>query len=148
MNNPQSDDPRHALFPHPPGCTGHRLWRMLHERCGAESIEYVTSFDRRNLVTGTKFTAERARRGAQELLPRLTDYHVVLLGSDTVRAFGLVSAPALVWQAGGGPWARWCRMPHPSGRNLWFNDEVNRLAAGLLLEELFQRYGARAGGSR
>ena len=28
-------------------------------------------------------------------------------------------------------------LPHPSGRNLWYNDPTNRLLAGMLLSELY-----------
>lgn len=142
MNNPLSSDPRHALWPHPPGCTGHRLWQMLNDRCGAFQNDYTEAFDRRNVLSARQWSAQAARRGAQELAPRLAGRDVVLLGSDTIKAFALPPVPPLAWQTGGGAWARWIRVPHPSGRNLWFNDEVHRLATGLLLEELLALHGA------
>jgi hypothetical protein len=104
MNNPVSSDPAHALFPHPPGCTGYRLWEMLKTRIPhVTRREYLDAFDRRNVVGHAVYNREEA----------------------------LLLHP----QENGG--VSWRQIPHPSGRNLWFNDEQNRTLVAMLLEDLY-----------
>lgn len=139
MTNPLGDDPRMALFPSPERSAGHRLWRMLHEVSGATRVEYRDGFDRRNLVVG-EWNANAAKDGAARLreeleLPRpggrpLT---VVALGREVAAAldmsFELISPvvrDGVIWR----------QVPHPSGRNLFYNDPVHRMMVGVLLEEL------------
>jgi hypothetical protein len=137
MNNPVSSDPAHALFPHPPGCTGYRLWEMLKTRIPhVTRREYLDAFDRRNVVGHAVYNREEARLGASRLYMEFfgTGRTVVLLGAETVVAFGL---PRLLLhpQENGG--VSWRQIPHPSGRNLWFNDEQNRTLVAMLLEDLY-----------
>lgn len=145
MNNPISADPEHALYPHPPGCAGARLFHMLEEQLpNIKRRDYLQAFERVNLVTGD-WSATAGRRGAAELLPRLTGRMVCLLGRDVLQSFGLhrghVAAP-LAWQhtlglTGG---FGWCLVPHPSGRNTWYNDKENRTRTGRLLATLYNDY--------
>lgn len=137
MNNPVSSAPEHALFPHPVGCTGHRLYEMLRERVPTVTRrEYLDRFDRRNVVCGKFYDKKLAREGAAKLEQEFwgSGRTVVLLGNDTVSAFGhprLLIHPQII----GGVTYR--QIPHPSGRNLWFNDEDNRRMVAMLLEDLF-----------
>jgi hypothetical protein len=137
MNNPISSAPEHALFPYPPGCTGHRLLEMLQSRVpGATRREYLARFDRRNVVYGPLFDKQIARDGAAGLYSEFfgSGRTIVLLGADTAAAFGiprLLIHPQII---GGSTWRQ---IPHPSGRNLWFNDKQNRLLVAMLLEDLF-----------
>jgi hypothetical protein len=134
MNNPLSADPRHALFPHPPGCAGHRLWRMLHEVSGCPKSAYVSGFDRRNLVSGY-WTKASAAQAADAFAPPPSGV-ILVLGQQVARALGL--APLLLSpQPRGG--ATFRVVPHPSGRNLWYNVAEHRVVVGLLLEELICR---------
>lgn len=136
MNNPISDDPRHALFPHPEGCSGHFLWLMLRERVPhASRDDYVRTFDRVNLVVGD-WTRETGKRAADLLYAREwgSGRTVVLLGEEVRKAFGhprLLVHPQTI----GG--CIWRQIPHPSGRNLWYNDREHRRMVGTLLEELY-----------
>src|SRR5580765_7245676 len=89
MSNPLSTDPTHALYPAPPGCSGHRLWAMLHEVSGATRREYVDGFDRRNLIAGPwdKGAARDAARRFSSAVSQETI--VVVLGQEAARALGL-----------------------------------------------------------
>lgn len=137
MNNPVSDDPGHALFPLPPGCTGHRLYEMLRAEMGATQREYLHVFDRRNLVIG-EWRLGHARENAALLLPSLAGRHVVLLGREVVKAFQLPRMQAgAVHRAGD---ATFYQLPHPSGRNPWYNAEENRRIASELLGRLYREY--------
>lgn len=139
MNNPVSTERGHELFPAPEGCTGHRLWRMLHERTSATRMSYLESFERRNLVRSAIYSATVARLNAREIYRELesTGRTIVLLGRSVQVAFNI--PPLLVHpQVIGG--CTWRQIPHPSGRNLWYNDKKNVKVVELLLEELYRAY--------
>lgn len=136
MNNPLSRDPRHALFPSPPGCTGHRILEMLRERRTVTISQYLRAFDRRNLVSGERWSSARGSAGADELVRELmgSGRTVVVLGSETRRALGLERVLIHPVTAHG---VHWRQLPHPSGRNLWYNDPACRALAADLLAELY-----------
>lgn len=136
MNNPLSVAPEHALYPSPPGCSGWRLWMLLRERLpSVRRGDYVRAFDRMNLVVGP-WSRAAARERAEALVAGgdLRERTVLLLGSEVREAFGL---PARLVHPvySGGFTSR--QLPHPSGRNLWYNDPDNRRLAGMVLEELY-----------
>lgn len=142
MNNPLSTQPGHELYPAPEGCTGHRLWKILYARTGAFRQQYLDTFERKNLVRGVIFDRKAAKMKARAMSAELQDSHrvVVLLGNDVRTAFGhprLLIHPQVI----GGCTFR--QLPHPSGRNLWYNDPDNLKLAELLLEELFVNYHNR-----
>jgi hypothetical protein len=139
MNNPISSRPEYVLWPDPPNCTGWRLWKMLHDRCGATKHDYIRAFDRMNLVTGKQWSAAEGRREAQRLRPMLRGRVVVLLGQDVRSSFGV---PKLLIHPQEVDGVVWRQLPHPSGMNLWYNDPTNVSMAGMLLAELFE--GAKA----
>lgn len=163
MNNPVSTRPGHELYPLPEGCTGNRLWKMLHQRTGASMSQYRDTFERRNLVRGLEYDRLRARARAHEMVCELrgSGRTVVLLGNAVREAFnfclrgsgtlfepepGGTSSdglpPLLVHpqEAGG---CTWRQIPHPSGRNLFYNSEKNREVVALLLEELYLAYNGK-----
>ena len=133
MNNPVSVDPRHALYPVPRGCTGHRLWLVLNELDGTSVSRYLRLFERVNLVQG-RWNAVTARARAQELRPTMSGRSSVLLGREVWGAFHLprVEACASVDLHDAVVYF----VPHPSGRNLWYNDGDNRRRVGELLASL------------
>jgi hypothetical protein len=141
MNNPVSSNPAHALYPHPVGCTGHRLFEMLQSRIPTcKRHEYLSAFDRRNVVPHRVWDKQTAVEGAHKLEQEFwgSGRTIVLLGADTVAAFGiprLLVHPQII---GGSTWRQ---IPHPSGRNLWYNDEQNKLLVSMLLEDLFNVTG-------
>jgi len=133
MNNPLSDDPRYDLFPYPPGCTGHRLLQLL--SAGTTRGEYMQGFERRNLLHQREWDPHEALRAAERLLPDLDGRFVVVLGSAVRAALGLSRVQALTVSGcvRDGIAFSWLAFPHPSGRNLWYNDPGNREAAGRAL---------------
>jgi hypothetical protein len=134
MNNPISQAPGHALYPHPPGSTGHRLWQMLEDRAGVTKRGYLAAFDRRNLVIGAEWSRAAGALAAGDMLPRLRDRVVLLLGDEVRRCFGLPWVLIHPVEADG---AVFRQLPHPLGKCLWYNDRENRRVAASLLEELY-----------
>ncbi len=127
-DNPHSLDPRHALYPHPPGCAGDRLChRILDEHRGS----YLEKYDRTNLCSGAWSTTE-ARVRALDLLE--SGRPMVLLGARVARAFGLDFLPFSV-ACGASLMAV---LPHPSGRCRLWNDVGSYARARATVEQLRQ----------
>jgi hypothetical protein len=138
MNNPLSPHPRHALYPDPPGCTGYRLWQMLAEHTGATKQQYLEVFERTNILHARKWSRADAEAAADGRWESWNGREVVVLGDDTRRALALPDVPLILPQYHEG--VRWRRVPHPSGRNHWYNSALHRIEVGLVLEELYTRY--------
>lgn len=145
MNNSLSVEPEHALYPLPDGCTGNRLWKMLHNETGATMQQYLAAFERTNLVVGP-WDKSAGRESAASMLPGLSGRTVVLLGKAVLASFAGVPKVLSVgdrWDlaARGKPGefepAMFYALPHPSGRNPWYNDRENRKRAARLLAELY-----------
>jgi hypothetical protein len=137
MCNPLSRDPEHALYPSPPGCTGHRLWQLLRIRQpGVTEQQYLRAFDRRNLVAGREWDTLTGEMNAVIMTSELwcSGRTVLLLGEKVRRAFGLEKLLVHPQERDG---CTWRQLPHPSGRNAWYNAQDNRRVASLLLEELY-----------
>jgi len=125
-----------ALYPLPIGCTGHRVFSMLSEAGNFTRQQYLAAFARTNLdESDFRSKLERART-------------VVCLGATVWADLDLPSSvPLLGWAVEDR--RRYCRVPHPSGRNYWYNRPSNRAAVGALLadlargEEPWQRTEAR-----
>lgn len=144
MNNPLSRRPEHALYPEPSGCTGHRIFMMLKSVLPEISEEdYLSKFDRRNMLVGEEWKLELARHAAADIWPLTRGRKIVMLGAQVCRAMGLSNGsravPPLCWQTvatyGG---AQWAQVPHPSGLNRWYNQPGNRAAAAAFLAELYR----------
>lgn len=162
MNNPLSTRPGHELYPAPEGCTGHRLWRLLNARTDASRVQYLDTFERRNLVTAKEWDRLAARARAYEMWQELkgTGRTIVLLGNSVRESFDYIARgdfsvlgadstglpPLLVHpQVAGG--CTWRQIPHPSGRNTWYATQENRKVVELLMEELYVGYTKAAGRS-
>lgn len=95
---------------------------------------YAATFARVNLVReypGRLWPRERARAQAEVISRRMRHgRRLLLLGRKVAAAFDHEAA-----------WFEWrdgaCVMPHPSGRNRWWNDLGNRAAARRFLAGLF-----------
>lgn len=135
MNNPISQLLEHALYPYPPGCTGWRLWDMLNDGVsgGVTKRQYLATFDRRNLVVGD-WSLQQARAGARAMYASLQGREVLVLGNGPRDAFGLKPLLLHPQQVAG---ITWRQLPHPSGRNHWYNDRACRATASALLAELY-----------
>lgn len=78
-----------------------------------------------------------AREAARLIIPRMYDRRTILLGQKVAAAFGLAGGEAML------EWAtRWTSdiagaevaiVPHPSGRNRWWNDRANVARASTFL---------------
>lgn len=136
MNNPLSDEPEFDLFPYPQGSAGWRLWKMLPE--GTTRRDYLDAFDRLNLLRAREWNMAAARTAAGLLGPALAGRRVVLLGTQVRAALGFAATEPFVWHKCVIPPFKWAAMPHPSGRNLWYNQPTNKAAAAAFLLELFK----------
>lgn len=140
MNNPYGVDPHYALYPLPENSAGGRLYDMIREGTHLTRPQYVSMFDRYNLVSGP-WNAVAAKHRICELLPQLADRHVVLLGKEVQRAFGVLTKAAVgedrrVVRLLPRAEATFYAIPHPSGRNQWYNDPENRERVVCLLARL------------
>jgi hypothetical protein len=125
-------DPTLPLFPVPSTSAGGRLASFM----GLTRGEYLVSFDRINLLqdfpgkTGRddKFPMTKAKIAAAAIKPLLRDRVVILVGRNVANAFGL-EAEFHSWVEG----LHYCRLmavvPHPSGRNHWYNKQEHKQIA-------------------
>lgn len=135
MNNPLwPDDPEKALWPHPSGCTGHRLWQFLSMRVPVTREQYLDAFERVNMVLGPVWQRRLAEEAAPRLIKRFQGRHVLALGQEVARALDIPpDAPRMLPFPWEGMTVR--LIPHPSARSLWYNLEANKVALGMILEE-------------
>lgn len=137
-NNPLHSAPEYALYPYPPGCTGDRIFQMLESRIpDIRRKQYLDGFERRNLVNSKVWDAKEAERGAAKLEQELwgSGRVVVLLGNDVRAAFRHPRSLLHPYIVGG---VTYRQIPHPSGRNLFYNDATNRELVARLLEDLYR----------
>lgn len=149
MNNPQSPLPTHCLYPHPEGCAGHRLWRMLEEagrlhpdRHYISRKEYLERFERRNLLDSVVWDRSAAQAAAGALRERLRGRVAAILGQATRKALRLRRP------GGKRAWFLWdwdpelnlwyVLLPHPSGRCREYNDPAMCEAAGKILLQMYR----------
>lgn len=131
-NYERYDPEKHALFPYPTGCAGHRLWRMT----GITRLEFI-SISRRNLLDyypgltsggqGDYFPLDEARDAATELIPELFGRNVLMVGHNVAKAFRFDKDPRFTWHSHGS--FNYACIPHTSGRNRWYNDRINKRTA-------------------
>jgi hypothetical protein len=139
-NNPQFGDAEHALWPEPPNGTGANILKMLREHLpDLTQREYVLGFDRRNILDSKTWNDRAAREAAAPLWSELGGRRIVLLGSKVFHSIhGKDTTPPqpIDWVTDFED-RTWCLLPHPSVKNLWYNDPINRAAAEMLLAELY-----------
>lgn len=129
LDNPHSRRPDHALYPAPVGSAGYRLWVMLRAlEPTLRRTHYASRFDRRNLCD---YPAPLRQSYLRERFVALEDglggRTVVGLGVRVRDAMGLRGQPACTLHRLSGSsvlLAGW--IPHPSGRNRWYNNPDNR----------------------
>jgi hypothetical protein len=137
MNNPYSERPDRALAPLPVNSAGGRIHKMLRARTGATKSQYMRAFERRNLLDRVEWCAVEAAARAQDLVTDLQGREVVVFGWVVAEALGLPKDVIIHPFEHRG--VLWRRVPHPSGRNLWYNKRENTAMVELLLEELYVR---------
>jgi hypothetical protein len=144
LDNPQSSDPRYALFPHPSGCAGHRLMSMMQE-----VSEQIRQRDYINIPKSNLFSCGRMPKKNKNgfLLMAATtltmsmegsNQKVILLGNEVRNAvLGKKIGESLremtfVKLLG----CQYAWIPHPSGRNQYYNDTRRRRKIGRFLVEV------------
>jgi hypothetical protein len=115
-SNPYGSDPEFALYCYPPGCAGHRLFRIL----GLPEDQYL-GLHRTNLCAGEWSTVQAKDRVWELLSPQAPWNVIVLLGRKVTESFqkvALEDVPLVAFST------RVCcpgmtlvSLPHPSGRN-------------------------------
>ena len=134
-SNPYGADPRLALYPSPPGCAGARLCGILL----MTGREYLQTFDRTNLLEGSRWSAPWARESANALSVGNRRRYRVLLGARVAAAHGVPFAPYTFR----GPCGHWLILPHPSGRSrLWCEPGAAERARRLVLALVEEARGA------
>ena len=155
-DNPYGADPRHALFCWPERSAG---WNLAHRILGLRRGTYLRKTVRYNLCEG-KWSAPAARERAHEILVQHANQTandvLVLLGRRVVGAFygGPDGCPQSDWPpaftTGHAAYAplngretldshrgdNLIILPHPSGRNLIWNDPMAVPKARALFEQL------------
>lgn len=111
-----------ALYPYPPRSAAGRLKDML----GMGRVEYLETFARANLLDaypGPVFPLSRARPLAAPLAQKLAPRPLVLLGRGVAQAFRFPEQEVCRWADYllEDVWIRAAMVPHPSGRNLFYN---------------------------
>lgn len=148
-DNPYSQDPRYALFYEPAGATGASLCFRILEM---DPRDYMRVFDRANLCVGG-WSKPTARESARAILERPRKA-LILLGKDVAEAFGLgrdwefLESTELLSQhkRERGRFQVVYRtptivLPHPSGRNRLWNDQMLRRRAREAVRDLLLRTG-------
>ena len=111
-----------------------RIGARLATCCGLSLAEFLTTFDRVNLLDvqpqdsgkGMTFNVKEAARVAQGLEQTFVPgQFVLLLGKRVASAFGLVNVTYFDWFALNH--AKAVIVPHPSGANRWWNVQENEL---------------------
>lgn len=112
--------------------------RRLAALAGVEPDQLPRLFALDNLLP-IYMPSHEALREAGELYQFLPGWHYVLAGSQVVKALGTRARPRGAGTHDGPGVLRWFEsregvvmavLPHPSGRNRWYNDAGNAAAAG------------------
>lgn len=128
-------DPSLPLYPHPSTSAGGRLAQFM----GLGAEDYIDAFERLNLVQeypgrrkhDDKFPLYQARLRAGELRPLMRGRTVILMGRKVASAWGepVAQAEFFEWVRCGTFGTMLAVVPHPSGRNHWYNSSENRQQA-------------------
>lgn len=116
-----------------------RVGRRIAEYAGVTLDEYLELTDRHNLFAKPIpfWSAPHAEQNAIDVWPMLVGRRTLLLGKNVTRAFGLHPADLLLSWRSPIPELEVAMLPHPSGRNLWWNEAANRVAARSFLHATF-----------
>lgn len=142
-DNPYGAEPEFALYCYPPGCAGYRLRRIL----GLPQHQYL-ALRRTNLCVGG-WSTKAARTRAWDLLsagdPTAPSAVMILLGRKVTEAFEKVALDGATLDPFSTktccPGTILVSLPHPSGRNLIWNQPWARDRARQLLREVAPEVG-------
>lgn len=154
-DNPQSSDPRHALYPLPAGCAGSRLQDRILD---VGMAPYLATW-RTNLCS-PRWSLSQARLRARALISRAAPWDIIIaLGAKVAHVMGELTTvgtrypkwtPFTVRTAVNDgvnqdvptPLLRVVYLPHPSGRNLVWNSGDAVSTARHLIREVVPGYPA------
>jgi len=123
------------LYPNP-GTSGQRLLQVICSvRPHTTVAEFCQTFDRRNVLDAQRWDWREAENRGSKLREEFAGCVVICLGEEVRKALDLQVV------IGFGPYfdgkAFYYFLPHPSGRNLWYNEPRNRELVGRLLAGFF-----------
>lgn len=145
-----------------PQSTGRKIADML----GVKPMDYMAGFDRINLcpfAQESTIPVNQWKLAASNLAASLLrGRRVILLGVNVAQCFGVEHRSYLEWYEDPGekvpryglvgwnagdrrPPFAWATLPHPSGRNRWYNEEANKEAAVAFLKLEWKRMGNSGG---
>lgn len=131
------------LYPAPERSAAGRLRTML----GWSRSEYLRTFARANMLDrypGPAFPLTEARGLAQGVAQRLSPRPLLLMGQGVASAFRFPKEAGLLSWADyllGQTIIRAAVVPHPSGRNLWYNEPGNRERAVAFIQRSCEELG-------
>jgi hypothetical protein len=134
-----------------------RIGERLALLCSTTPSDLDRRVDRHNLIPEVLETWDysRARRNAAFLMYQLGTYDaIVICGRKVAKAFGMDRVPFLIPHKLDGraylPGSTnvpdlynptfWV-LPHPSARNLWYNNGENADKATIIMTDIFRKYG-------
>lgn len=114
----------------PDGPTGRRLVDLI----GRDVFDL---FDRTNVLDRKIWSRQEAKRRADDVMSMMSGRDVMVFGNET---WLVLSLPRCLWldhvaTVSGIRSTTWYRVPHPSGRNRWYNEPSRRV----MVRELFER---------
>jgi len=143
LHNPLSNHPRDALLPFPPGSTGWRLLMMIREvEPETSRLLLIDGVDRRNLWRGNALPSGKGSAAAYRAEGRLIfegcfgRSDVLLLGARVWDSVTDRLAPGWFESKEVIPGTRFWNIPHPSARNVIYNNRATRQKLGRLLLEV------------
>lgn len=127
------------------GKSGKRLASLMGFEGDQAMFEYALSTERVNVVARQPDWKDQALVASRvaELEQRFVGRRVVLLGVRVAAAFGVSDLDLLTWRHDSPRRAWLARVPHPSGRSHWWNEEANVLAAAGFLRDALELAGVR-----
>jgi hypothetical protein len=139
MSNPQGNPP---LSLEPKGGAGWRLRDLAEDGLGRPISEasWYGTFERRNVLPGCGWSMGAARMAAPAILEGLRGRRVCCLGLGVLAALRLPAMAPCTWNHHVAEDRRiisYVLIPHPSGRNRYYNDHHNREVVARFLGLLY-----------
>ena len=150
LDNPHSGDPKRALAPLPSDATGGRIVDLIQTSLTDYTMkDYLRDFDRVNLYPIKMAASGKGATKTDRLMAQWCLMYAMRGGYENVVLFGNRVKAAFADITPEWPnESDYCRvgdtisfwyMPHPSGRNRWYNDKRNQLLVGERLAQLRER---------
>jgi hypothetical protein len=139
MSNPQGNPP---LSLEPKGGAGWRLHQLAEEGLGRPIpvISWRGTFHFTNMLPGREWSYAKAKEAAPMLLEGLRGRRLVCLGGGVLAALRLPGVLPCAWGHSVAEDRRvitYALVPHPSGRNRFYNDPVQRGLVAKFLSGLY-----------